>query len=110
MASFRIVYRIVCTLCKEQPAIYIGESKRPIQLRFNENVRDMLNASPDTPLGDHFRETHGQLTIDRRGHLPLTVEMMYQAADYPDRKIAESVAIRDLEPTLNEHLVSWPIM
>ena len=32
---------------------------------------------------------------------------MYQAVDYPDRKIAKSVLIRDLEPTLNESLLSW---
>ena len=70
----------------------------------------MLNASPDTPLGDHFREAHGQLSVDRGGDLPLTVEVVYQAVDYPDRKIAESVLIRDLEPTLNERLLSWPVM
>ena len=105
-----VVYRISCTLCKDRPAIYIGESKRPIRLRFNEHVRNMLNASPDTPLGDHFREAHGQLSVDRGGDLPLTVEVVYQAVDYPDRKIAESVLIRDLEPTLNERLLSWPVM
>ena len=105
-----VVYRITCTLCKEQPAVYVGESKRPVRLRFNEHVRNMLSATPDTPLGDHFRVAHGQLSLDRGADLPLTVEILHQALDYPDRKISESITIRDLEPSLNERLVSWPIM
>ena len=80
-----MVYRISGTLCKDRPTIYMGESKRPIRLRFNEHVRNMLNASPDTPLGDHFREAHRQLSLDRGRDLPLIVELLYQAVDYPDR-------------------------
>ena len=34
----------------------------------------------------------------RGGDPPLTVELLYQAVDYPHRKIVESVLIRDLEP------------
>ena len=37
---------------------YIGGSKRPVRLRFNEHVRSMLGATEYTPLGDHFRKKH----------------------------------------------------
>ena len=73
--------------------MYVGESKRPIRLRFNEHVRNMLNASPDTPLGDHFRERHAQLALDRGGDLPLTVELVYQAVDYRESRQSKIIIV-----------------
>ena len=50
-----VVYEVRCKICG---SIYIGESKRPVRLRFNEHVRSMLGLTENTPLGDHFRKEH----------------------------------------------------
>ena len=40
----------------------------------------------------------------------IDVEVLYRARDHPDRKIAESLLIRQLDPRLNSNVSSWPIM
>ena len=34
------VYKITCNLCSENPATYLGDSKRCVRDRFNEHLRD----------------------------------------------------------------------
>ena len=55
-----VVYRLTYNVCEEngQESIYICETKRPVRLRFNEHIRDALNASEGTPMRDHFNERH----------------------------------------------------
>ena len=104
-----VVYRLKCKLCASDVGQmeYIGETKRPLRLRFNEHLRDMTSQKQDTPLGDHFRTCHPQTT----GNLThIDVEVLYRARDHPDRKIAESLLIRQLDPRLNSNVSSWPIM
>ena len=50
-----VVYKICCTLC--QNVDYIGETKRPVRLRYNEHLRNAKNKTADTTFGDHVR-TH----------------------------------------------------
>ena len=59
------MYQIRCGICggDGRDGMYIGETKRPLRLRFNEHVRDMLNGTQDTPMGDHFRERHNGSVI-----------------------------------------------
>ena len=37
---------------------YVGESVRPVRLRYNEHRRDALNKTANTPFGDHFQKEH----------------------------------------------------
>ena len=87
--------------------MYIGETKRPVRLRFNEHVRDAVNRSEGTPMGDHFMMCHATTDVP---HIPLGVKILYKAKDHPDRKIAESLLIRRNRPKINYNLSSWPIM
>ena len=103
-----VVYKIHCNLCSD--VFYIGETKRPVRLRFNEHVNDAINRTPDTPLGDHFRGAHSSLVLDRTSSLPLNVSILARARDYPDRKILESLCIRDKKPCLNSQMSSWPVL
>ena len=52
-----VVYELTCNICKRngQDRTYIGETKRPVRLRFNEHIRDEFNESEVIPMGDHFR-------------------------------------------------------
>ena len=106
-----VVYEIRCELCggNDREGIYIGETKRPLRLRFNEHVRDMMNGTKDTPMGDHFREKHSRSVI-LPSAVPLRVKILYKSKDHPDRKIAESLLIKRNRPTLNSNVSSWPIL
>ena len=106
-----VVYEIRCELCRgrERDGIYIGETKRPLRLRFNEHVRDMFNETEDTPMGDHFREHHSN-TVTHGSDVPLKIKVIYKSKDHPDRKIAESLLIRKNRPQLNSNVSCWPIL
>ena len=104
-----VVYMLKCKLCGTNGTTsdYIGETKRPIRLRYNEHLRDMIGRNDDTPMGDHFRESHPE--ADHKPS-PIQVKVLYRAKDHPDRKIAESLLIRSHKPKLNTNVSSWPIM
>ena len=88
-------------------AEYVGETKRPIRLRFNEHFRDINNKKDDTPMGDHFSKTHPDVGLTPS---PIEAKALYRARDHQDRKIAESIFIRDRRPKLNSNVSSWLIM
>ena len=104
-----VVYELSCQVCQEEgrEVKYIGETKRPVRLRFNEHLRDALNGAQDTPMGDHFRESHPPM---ERGSEQLKVRILYRSRDHPDRKIAESLLIQSNRPQLNSNISSWPIL
>ena len=104
-----VVYELTCKVCQEngQDRTYIGETKRPVRLRFNEHLRDVFNVTQDTPMGDHFRGSHPAAD---EGTIPLKVRVLYRSKDYPDRKVAESLMIEKNRPQLNTNLSSWPIL
>ena len=105
-----VVYKISCKLCQEkgEENIYIGETKRPLRLRFNEHIRDAVNRTQETPMGDHFLEHHP--SHPQNSGIPLNIQILYRAKDHPDRKIAESVFIKKRRPQLNRNSTSWPIL
>ena len=104
-----VVYELTCNICKRsgQDRTYIGETKRPVRLRFNEHIRDVFNESEDTPMGDHFRESHPGTD---GGANPLGIRILYLSKDHPDWKIAESLLIQKGHPQLNVNTSSWPIL
>ena len=55
-----IVYEMCCKLCKQngRHVSYVGESMRPVRLRFNEHRRDAINRTANAPFGDHFISEH----------------------------------------------------
>lgn len=104
-----VVYCITCNLCSSaaEPVTYIGECKRPIRSRFNEHNLNAKNASRDTPLGEHFRAYH---TDDILPDYPLSVKILHKAKDHANRKIMESLYIRELKPVLNRNVSSWYVL
>ena len=89
------VYKLTCVICegRGEDVTYIGETKRPIRLRFNEHVLNAKNKTPETPIGDHFLESHRDHQHLRRD-IPLSVEILQKTFDHPHRKICESLHIR----------------
>lgn len=105
------VYLINCKLCRDRgkEISYVGESMRPVRLRFNEHRRDAINRTPNTPFGYHFGSEHRNDKISASSNI-LDMKILYRAQDHPDRKIAESIYIRRKTPFLNIQGSSWPIM
>ena len=101
------VYKIICNLCAEKPAIYIGESKRRVRDRFNEHLRDAKNRTPNTPLGDHIIRMHQPSRVTSKS-FKISIERVCK--DMADLKIAESVEIRNQRPSLNTQNSSWPLL
>ena len=106
-----VVYRIKCRICEDRgtDVAYIGETKRPVRLRFNEHVLNAKNGTMNTPIGDHFTESHQEHQFVR-GEIPLSVEILQKTHDHPHRKICESLHIRKHIPILNRNVSSWFVM
>ena len=103
--SKNTIYRIDCSICPAGQSFYIGESRRSIRKRFNEHLGDARNKRTDTPFGAHQNQhQHTPLTYKN-----LKLSILSRATDGPDRKIKESIFIRDLRPTLNTQTSSWPL-
>ena len=103
-----MVYELKCKFCG---ATYVGESKRPLRLRYNEHLRCAQNETELTPVGDHFKSNHSGITKAEKSYdPPLEIKILMKTRDHPDRKIAESIMIRDKKPVLNEQISSWRLM
>lgn len=100
-----VVYEIKCTLC--QDTNYVGETKRPVRLRFNEHLRDAKNKTRDTPFGDHMHHRHPEANITAS---TLNLIILRRCKDVASLKITESTCIRDLSPKLNTQTSSWKLI
>ena len=101
-----VVYRMDCGLCRNDEAFYIGETRRSVRLRYNEHIRDASNNKADTPFGLH-QARHPGIPLNSSN---ISIKILHVCKDGPDRKIWESIYIRDLKPTLNTQTSSWPIL
>ena len=99
-----VVYQLTCSLCKKT---YIGETGRMVRLRYNEHLRDAKNNRTDSPWGEHFKKEHQNHQPDPRS---ITARVLQVCNNERDRKIAESLYIREHHPALNSNIASWAIM
>ena len=63
----------------------------------------------DTPLGEHILDCHRNKSNADINH-SFHIEILKTGLDCADIKIAESVQIRNLKPTLNTMRSSWPLV
>ena len=94
-----------CTLCDNDESFYIGETRRSVRLRYNEHLQDAKNKT-DTPFGLH-QIKHPDVQLSGSN---VTIKILHICKDGPDRKIWESICIRDLQPTLNTQTSLWPLI
>ena len=95
-----------CKLCDKDQSFYVGETRRSVRLRYNEHIRDAKNIKTDTPFGNH-QTKHPDVQLDSKS---VSIQILHVSKDGPDRKIWESIFIRDLKPTLNTQTSSWPLI
>ena len=72
--------------------VYVGESMRPVRLRYNEHRRDAVNKTGNTPFRDHFLHEHIQNEIRTNSNL-LDLKIVYRAQDHQNRKTTVSQGI-----------------
>ena len=101
-----VIYRVDCLRCGEGESFYVGETRRSVRLRYNEHLRDAKNKRGETPFGLH-QQHHPDIELNSSN---LRLQILHKAKDGPDRKIWESIFIRDLQPTLNTQTSSWPLL
>ena len=99
-----VVYELTCNHCGGN---YIGETSRPVRLRYNEHRRNLVNGEADTPFGDHVTQQHPDLT---RGGIAVSAQILRVCRDEADRRITESICIRDARPTINDNTTSWQLL
>ena len=100
-----VVYKIECKICPGN-VTYVGESRRSVRVRFGEHIADARNKRVDTPLGDHQLSAHPNRS---RIASDFCLSIIHHCKDGPDRKILESIAIRDIQQSLNTKQ-SWPLI
>jgi len=69
-------------------------------------MRDAKNKKTDTPFDIH-QTKHPDAQLDSSN---VSIQILHVSKDGPDRKIWESLFIRELKPTLNTQTSSWPII
>ena len=106
-----VVYKITCVMCetKGRKECYIGESTRPVRYRFNEHLGDARLRRLDTPLGEHMIDYHLD-TVHADTNRGFNIEILRSGRDCAEVKIAESIQIKNLKPTLNIMKSSWPLV
>ena len=62
-----VTYRLNCNLCADQgvTAQYEGESSRSCFSRGSRHLRDLETRKPGTPLGDHSRQYHPGIEMNK---------------------------------------------
>ena len=96
-ATKNVVYELTCGHCGEK---YIGETSRPVRLRYNEHRRNGLNGEADTPFGEHVTQHHPELIGG--DDITLSVKILRLCRDEADRRISESICIREMRPKIND--------
>ena len=95
------VYLLTCMICNKT---YVGESGRMARIRYNEHLRDAKNHRKESPFGDHFLNEHPTCQVDSTH---ITAKILQVCNSERDRKIAESLHIREQRPSLNTNIASW---
>ena len=103
-ATKNVVCELTCEHCGEK---YIGETSRPARLRYNEHRRNGMNRERDTPFGAHASQKHPDLSPN---DIHVTANILRVCRDEADRRITESICIRDARPKINDNTASWQLL
>ena len=94
-----VVYSIKCELCGKDKGIYIGETSRPLALRFQEHYRAAANPTAKSyknmAFSKHYNACH-------KGEKPgITASILKKTNGSLERKVTEALLINKLKPDLN---------
>jgi len=99
-----VIYEMTCTQCQHT---YIGETGRMVRLRYNEHLADAKHGRQETPWGDHFA-CHQQ--HEPPSPVNITIKILQRLTDICERKIGETIHLREQRPLLNTQSTSWNLI
>ena len=105
--SSGVVYEMKCKLCTGNNS-YVGETGRKVRTRYNEHLADARYEREETAWGEHWRNHHH--SIDPRPDDISIKILKKQINDIRDRKIYESIEIRNRNPNINTQQSSWGML
>ena len=94
------VYLLTCSICREQ---YVGESGRLFRVRMREHFLSVANKASDHAMGAHFAKCHSGENIDT---LPFECELIRKCKDFVDRKLWQSIEVKERRPAINKQLMA----
>ena len=93
------VYRVDCLICHK---FYVGETNRPLHVRFDEHFRAAKNKSNISAVGEHFEKFHPATDISQMPvETVLRVSVLATGNNFADRLYKEAILIKDLAPQIN---------
>ena len=95
-----VVYLATCTLCNET---YVGMTTRKLHDRAYEHLLSARKRTNKTAIGDHYRERHPE-EKGKEVKPSVTFKIIKHQRDLLRLHIEESMAIKQLKPTLNRRL------
>ena len=87
-------------------ASYIGQSRSPIKVRFNEHLIEARLHRSDTGLGEHTIDFHMETDI-KEISTNYRIQILTNEEHEADLRISESIQIRDNNPSMNSKFTSW---
>ena len=103
-ATNNAVYQVKCNLCA---ATYVGECIRPVRERFFDHRRAAFRKDINNPVGLHFQSQHGYDVIPE---VPISGKILCKCHGHVERKVRETMFIRELKPVMNKNVASWPLL
>ena len=94
------VYLLTCSICKEQ---YVGESGRLFRKRMREHFLSVANKTSEHAMGAHFAKYHSGENIN---NLPFECELLRKCKDFVDRKLWQSIEVKERKPAINKQLMA----
>ena len=94
-----VVYSMSCTLCGD---LYIGETERPVRVRFQEHYRDAKAKLGTSPWGGHYKIQHRDYSTTVSGFHPFhQAKILGRESSLPSRRYLEATEIRRRRPAVN---------
>ena len=78
----------------------MGQTNRPLSVRFTEHYRAVRNKSASSAVGEHFAKKHPTVDVSVVENI-LCVSILARADNFTDRLYKEALLIRDLCPEIN---------
>ena len=95
--SKNVVYSMCCSICDDE---YVGETERPLRVRFQEHYLQARNRAVRAPWGQHFKHNHPDVLA--KEFTPFkNARLRDRQRAYPNRMVAEAVNIRCRKPAVN---------
>lgn len=87
------IYKLQCTICFQE---YIGETGRPFHERLKEHLKSIILMDNKSAMSEHYVKHHVEIPEE-----PFSYNILKKINNTTERKIAESIFIKQQQPAIN---------